>query len=167
MRSSLNIYAVVVILACLLSTFVNAAQTGDNYKFKLTGKLVKMTWCNVNNDQPINVSFGNVGVKKVATGEYVQDINYSIVCNEVTNAATVEMTLRATASGWDDMAMSTDVGNLGVHILKDGQPISLNTAIKIVPNTTPKLQAQLVQKPDALLPECAFRATGTLIVEYK
>lgn len=167
MHKSSLISTLVLTLALLLSMSLNAEQKGGSYTFKLTGKLVKITWCKVNNDQPVNVSFGNVGIKKVASGQYIQDIDYSLVCNNVTDAATVEMTLKATAQSWDNMAMATDIGDLGVRVIKDGQPMKFNEPISISPGVTPKLQAQLVQKTGATLPESTFKATGTLVVDYK
>ncbi|MCG3100571.1 fimbrial protein [Enterobacter sp. DRP3] len=160
-------YAAMMAAFLLLHAAANAAQTGDSYTFKLTGRLVKSSWCTVNNDQPITVNFGNVGVTKVASGQYVQNIQYTLQCQDVTGTSTMAMTLKATASGWDPKAMSTDVSDLGVYILKDGQTMALNTPVAITPGSVPKLQAQLTQNPDTTLPEKAFKATGTLVVEYK
>lgn len=162
-----GVFTVMLVGGLLYNAAANATQTGDSYKFKLTGKLVTSSRCTVNNDQPITVDFGNVGVTKVASGQYIKDIQYTLVCKGATDASTVTMALEATAAGWDPKAMSTDVSDLGVYILKDGQPMSLNSPVAIASGNTPMLQAQLTQKTNSTLPEKKFTSSGTLVVEYK
>ena len=129
--------------------------------------MVQTTPCAINGDQPIMVSFGNVGISKIDTGRYVQDLHYSLNCGGATSKDKVSMFIKANPATWDTKAIATDVTGLGAQVLKDGSPIELNTYISITdPANPPSLQVRLVKDPDVQLTDQSFVATGTLVVDY-
>lgn len=148
------------------SCSVSAAQTGDSVNFNFTGRLVQQSFCIVNNDQVINVPFGNVGINKVESGRYIKDVNYQLDCKGAAPGATVNMLIKASPSAWDAMAAGTDIAGLGVRFLLEKTPMALNTAMPIDSNTPPHLQVQLVKDPSIELTEQPFTAIGTLLVTY-
>lgn len=147
--------------------FCYAAQTGDVKKIVFDIYMVQTTPCAINGDQPITVSFGNVGISKIDTGRYVQDLHYSLNCGGATSKDKVSMFIKANPTTWDTKAIATDVAGLGAQVLKDGSPVELNTYISITdPANPPSLQVRLVKDPAVTLTDRAFVATGTIIVEY-
>lgn len=144
-----------------------AAQKGDSISYTFTGRLVAQSFCSVNNDQPIEVPFGNVGINKVASGQYIQSIDYSLVCKGAPVGATVDLMVQsAQPAVWDARAVATDVPGLGIHILNAGSPLALNTPLTVDPDSPPQLQAQLVADPSTALVARAFSATSTLLASY-
>lgn len=161
-----RIRAVLSGVVLIMSASAAAVQTGDSVNFNFTGHLVQQAFCTINNDQVINVPFGSVGVNKVDSGEYVQDINYQLNCKGLAADSTVNIMIRATPTSWDSHAAVTDVTGLGVRFLKESQAIELNEAIAVDPDSAPHLQAQLVKDSQTSLTGQRFTATGTLLASY-
>lgn len=142
-------------------------QVGDSLNYSFTGTMVLTTPCSVNNDQPVTVTFGNVGISKIDSGRYVKDMHYAINCGGATSTNRITLIINATPEPWNAKAMVTSVDGLGVQIIKDGVPVDLNSSIDVSdPMNPPALQLMLVKDPAAMLTEQDFTATGTLIAEY-
>lgn len=155
-----------VVLCLVLITGAEAEQKGDSVNFHFTGRLVQQSFCTINNDGIIDVPFGNVGVNRVSSGEYVQDLDYTLVCQGATANTSVNMMILAAPAVWNIQATQTSVTGLGVRFLSENEAIDLNTALTIDPTHPPHLQAQLVSDPQANLTAQAFTATGTLLASY-
>lgn len=157
----------VVFALAFICTPALAKQTGDAMSYSFSGRLIGVTQCKVNNDKPVEVHFGKVGIAKIDKGTYVQDIGYTLDCGSATSDNTVTLSIKATPALWDPKAIASSAEGLGAYILKDGEPIELNTDIKVDdPNVQPKLQAKLLKDPQAILTEQDFSVTGTMVVEY-
>lgn len=143
------------------------AQTGDSTSIIFYGKLVKTTVCKLNNDKPIVVDLGNVGIMKVSSGNYIKDIDYTLECTNVSATSIVDITLLGTVQSWDAKALSSDVNGLGARILFNGNALEMQKPVDIGVGTTPKLQVQLVSQPGVTLQEKPFSVTGTLLISYK
>lgn len=157
-------------LGITLNYPVMAEQTGDTLNYNFTGRMMLATSCTINNsaNDTLTVTFGNVGISKIDTGRYVQDLHYTLDCGHETNDKMYFMTIQGNPTSWDKQAIATSVNGLGVQVLKDGSPVDLNTYITIPdPSATPPaLQIRLVKDPNVTLTEQPFTATGTLIIEY-
>ncbi len=55
-----------------------AAQAADNLKFH--GTLISPPNCTINNDQTIDVKFGNLLINKIDGTRYAQNVPYEITC---------------------------------------------------------------------------------------
>lgn len=167
----MNIFCVIVAIPLtFLVAPAQSAQTGDSVAYAFKGHLIQaVTPCKINEDQVINVPFGNVSVSKVVLGDYEKDINYQLDCGSVTASNTVSLKLTATESpAWDQKAIQSSVTDLGVEILDNGNAIELNKAISIDdPSHPPTLTARLVTSEGAKLSAQAFTAGGTLVAEYQ
>ncbi|MCK7310388.1 fimbrial protein [Enterobacter quasiroggenkampii] len=116
--------------------------------------------------------FGDrVGVRRVASGIYRQEIEgLTLDCGENGSAWQLMLTVTGNAAGFDaDSAtvVTPEQADLGVKLLRDGQPFALGTAMKVNAGGLPKLEAQLVQRPGSELTEGAFTAQATLRAEYQ
>lgn len=156
-----------LLLTMMLAQACHAEQVGDKKSFTFSGIMIESIPCAINDDQPMEVTFGNVGISKIDTGRYVQDLYYSLNCGGATSKDKVSMFIKANSATWDTKAIASSVTGLGAQVLKDGYPLELNTYITIPdPANPPALQIRLVKAPSATLSEQPFTATGTLIVEY-
>lgn len=143
------------------------AQVGDKKSFNFTGIMVESTPCETNGNQPVTATFGNVGISKIDTGRYVQELHYSLNCGSATGKNKFSMFIKATPTSWDIKSIATSVTGLGAQILKDGSPLELNTDIGIPdPMNPPTLTVRLVKDPNETLSDQPFTAVGTIIFEY-
>lgn len=146
---------------------VLAKQLGDTKNFSFTGVMIQATPCAINGDQPVTVTFGNVGISKIDSGKYVRDLNYNLNCGGATSTNKVTLFIKANSVSWNPRAIATNVVGLGVEILNNGSPIDINSGLDVPdPLNPPLLQVLLVRDPKETLTEQSFNATGTLIADY-
>ncbi|VTR51993.1 putative minor fimbrial subunit StfF [Serratia fonticola] len=108
-----------------------------------------------------------VGVKKVDGVNYMQDINYDLVCEPNTHSWALKLKLTGNPISFDNAAVQTNINGLGIKILRDGQPFVLGSEITITPTSKPHLKAVPVQQVGIVLTEGAFEATATLQADYQ
>jgi type 1 fimbria pilin len=155
-----------VILAATLSFQAGATQTGDQVDVTFHGVL-KRRPCHINNDRPIEVHFGNVGVDKVDGVRYKQALSYSVVCDAPDPNAVMTLMVKGTPTGFDPAAVSTSANGLGIQILQNSQPFVLNQQIRGINHPPlPTLEVVPVKDPAVALAESRFTATATLLAEY-
>ncbi|MFS7243197.1 fimbrial protein [Serratia proteamaculans] len=156
-----------VMLAMTLSFQAGATQTGDQIDVTFHGVL-KQRPCHINNDRPIEIHFGNVGIEKVDGARYKQAVSYGMVCEDPDANAALTLIVKGTPTGFDPAAVSTSANGLGIQILQNGQPFILNQRIRSVNNPPlPKLEVVPVKDPAVALAEGHFTATATLLAEYE
>ncbi|MBF8219170.1 fimbrial protein [Serratia ureilytica] len=157
-------------LALLLLPFIGGmiaqATAAENMRF--SGTLIAPPPCTINNGQMVDVDFGQrVGVKKVDGKNYLQEVKYEIKCEDGISGLVLGLTVIGTPAGFDDAALKTDITDLGIRILRDGQPFKLNQRIAIDAENLPVLQAVPVKKPGVELNTGAFVALATLLADYQ
>ncbi|MGO2345591.1 MAG: fimbrial protein, partial [Providencia sp.] len=93
---------------------------------------------------PIPVSFGKVGVRKVDGNLFKQDIPYQLDCQGDLNQPwniTLTFTGTLAGSGFDNATLRTssplNTGKLGIQIQKDGTPLELNKAFAVNASNLP------------------------------
>lgn len=157
-------YAVAALLGAVL-TLPLPTQAVD---IIFGGRLVQAPSCEINEGQTIDVDFGDrVGVSKVDGVNYLQPINYRITCQP--GATTLELGLRVVGPPtiFDGAALQTNVADLGIRLLQNGQPLQVNQRIAIDPQNPPFLQAVPVKKAGVALPEGLFEVAATLLADYQ
>ncbi|EOC1567568.1 fimbrial protein [Cronobacter dublinensis] len=158
-----------MILTTGLLHLAYAEQTGDNLSVTFQGTFIISTACTINNDQVIDVNFGNVGVNKVDGINYKQTIPYSIYCKGANDNSPVDLMMSGTAVSFDDAAVKTSVSGLGIQIQLNGQPMQLN---KPFPTTLAAIQSLTlsgvpVKEAATVLTEQPFTAIATLTANYQ
>ncbi|RFT02341.1 fimbrial protein [Edwardsiella anguillarum] len=145
--------------------------TGDKVSITFTGTLLRKP-CHINNDEPINIHFGNVGVNKVDGVNYIQTIPYTVTCDDQYNedenrGQPMLMFVNGSVTGYDPAALNTSVAGLGIHIIQDGHPMEINKGLRYEQVHNPVLQAVPVKQPGVILSGGAFSATATLLVVFE
>ncbi|WP_085841590.1 fimbrial protein [Enterobacter asburiae] len=156
-------------LILLGATGTVRADEPRNLEFK--GTLVTPPACSISNDGTVVTDFGDkVGVRKVASGAYREDVDVTLHCEENGNAWQLLLTVTGNAAGFDaDSAtvVTPEQTDLGVKLLLGGSPFRLGEPVKVNAGGLPKLEALLVQRPGAELEEGGFTAQATLRAEYQ
>lgn len=155
-----------LLLAGLSGYLSIACAAGGDMAFR--GTLLEPPPCTINSGNNIIVDFGvKVGIKKVDGVNYMQDINYSLVCEPNTHSWVLKLKLTGSSTTFDNAAVQTNISDLGIKILRDGQPFVLGSEIITTPASKPQLKAVPVQKPGVLLTEGPFEAAVTLQADYQ
>lgn len=102
-----------------------AAQAADNLKFH--GTLISPPNCTINNDQTIDVEFGNLLINKIDGTRYAQNVPYEITCDSTVRDETMAMTLTlsGSVSDFNPAAVNTSVAGLGIELRQNDQPFTL------------------------------------------
>ncbi|CAI1763550.1 fimbrial protein [Serratia marcescens] len=165
----INVGKTWALLAC--SLFLPALQgwAADNEAgLSFSGTLNEPPSCVINNGQRIEVDFGQkVGIGKVEGRNYLQTVNYRIECEPGGNGQALGLTMVATASGFDNAAVPTNVPDLAVRLLLAGNAFVLNKRVAIDAANPPTLQAVPIKRPGAGLTPQAFSANATLLADYQ
>jgi len=147
--------------ALLLTPVCFAALTVN-----VTGVIVEGV-CEINNGETIHVDFGNNLQSKQIDGEhFMQNIDYSLVCEDLTSND-LEMQFEGTATSFSDDYLATDREGLGIKLYMNGESMPLNTWMPFTWPEVPVLQA-VPMKDDATEVETGvFTASATLKIQYQ
>jgi len=139
-------------------------QAAENMKFH--GTLVKAPDCHINNDQTIEVSFGNVGVSKIDGVNYAQKIEYTLTCDGE-NDENLYLSVTGTGVTWDNAAVKSSADNMAIEIQQDGSPFVLGKPVRADLAALPALSAVPVRDGAKPLTAGDFTAGATLIAFYQ
>lgn len=150
----------------LLLAVTSPLYAADNMLFH--GTLVEPPPCTINDGGMVDVDFGErVGVNKVDGVNYRQTLDYRITCEPGATGLDLSLTLYGQHADYDAAAVQTDLADLGIQVLQNGQPFLINTPVAIDPTHPPVLEAVPVKKPGATLTGGVFVATATLKAQYE
>ncbi|CAI1043075.1 fimbrial protein [Serratia fonticola] len=160
----------ILLLTCGLMGVVVPAQAKNNEAdMTFHGTLITPPLCAINDDNRIEVNFGErIGINKVDGENYRQLMNYQITCQDAAGGNwALKLSLSGSAAGFDTEALMTDKANLGIRIYQNGQPFTPNSTLKIDLANPPRLEAVPVKKEGGTLIEGAFEAWATLRADYQ
>ncbi|HEY1847470.1 MAG TPA: fimbrial protein [Buttiauxella sp.] len=152
-----------IIFFAILSANFYSQTVSAKSDVKFHGSLYEIS-CVVNNDNPIDVAFGNVGVNKIDGIQYTQPVPVDITCDG-SYSGEFSLYVKGTAADFDDSAVQTDVPDLSIRIMQDGSRIQINKPIIVSSAHPPALTAVPINRPGSSLSEGVFKATATLVVE--
>ncbi|SUH17654.1 fimbrial protein SteE [Salmonella enterica subsp. enterica] len=81
--------------------------------------------CTINNDQTIDVKFGNLLINKIDGTRYAQNVPYEITCDSTVRDETMAMTLTlsGSVSDFNPAAVNTSVAGLGLNFGRTTNPL--------------------------------------------
>lgn len=144
----------------------NTASAEDNLKLK--GVLIVPPDCTINNNELIEVPFGdNLGVNKIDGVNYTQPVDYHLECEKNSHDWTLQLNVSGAPSDLNSAALATNLADLAIYLALDGTPLTLNEWYPISADAPPKMTAVPIKRAGSTLPAEAFEATATLQVEYQ
>ncbi len=148
---------IMALLSLALSQPVLAA--GMNMR----GTLVVIS-CSINNDQPLEVNFGDaVGVKKLDGIRYKQPLPVEIKCSRAPGDL-LNLSFTGTASNFEPTALATQNTDLGIRLLMNDTPIKINHLLPIDETDMPQFHAVPVKRDGANLSSGKFSTMTTLAI---
>lgn len=156
--------ALVATLTAIIVLLSGPACAQENMKFH--GTLVKAPDCHINNNNTIEVTFGNVGVNKIDGAQYSRDIDYTVTCDGDSDQH-LYLSVDGTGVTWNDAAVKTSIDNLAIEITQNGKPFTLGSKVSIDLNELPSLRAVPIKEGGQTLTAGDFTAGATLIAFYQ
>ncbi|MDH0731317.1 fimbrial protein [Pseudomonas sichuanensis] len=122
--------------------------------------------CVINRNAPINAPFNDVKIADIDGKYNTIPIAYKLDCSR---SATNELRMQVRGNPAFDRTMLEIPGydNIGIALKKDGDRWALNTWSNFDPRKQPVLQAVLVKRDDSVIKAGAFKASATLVVDYR
>ncbi len=141
------------------------AMADENMKFH--GTLVDFPSCTINDNQPINIEFGNVGISKIDGVKYAKDIDYKITCDRTDNQDQLYLSITGQAASFNQDYLNTSVEGLAIKIEQNSEPYTLGDKLVVALGSPPKLTAVPIKSDDASLSTGEFSASATLQAFYQ
>lgn len=144
---------------------VQAAETA-NVTVRVT--IVAAPPCVVNNNNTIEVNFGNdVLTTRVDGNAYKKmPVTYSINCSGGSSNA-VKMRIDGTGAGFDSTVLSTNQTDFGIALLNNGSRYPINSWVNFSAPSPPNLEAVPAKRAGVTLKGGPFSAGATMKVEYQ
>ncbi|WP_071609029.1 fimbrial protein [Entomohabitans teleogrylli] len=160
-----------LMVACSLGavTLSSLAQDGGVSYMHITGTVVEPE-CVINNNQQIEVDFGEVLTTRVDGVNYETQIRYSLSCSNLLRN-TLKINLRGTPASFNGGLFMTDVAGLGIRVYDASKtaviPNSGELQFTYAANNPPALYAVPVAQNAAALPGGAFNGSATMVLSYQ
>ncbi|WP_232462764.1 fimbrial protein, partial [Pseudomonas fragi] len=104
---------------------------------------------------------------KVDGVNYRKPLAYTLSCTAGTLPWEMLLKVQGVATTFDSSAVVSSVSGLGIKILRNGVPFTLNTPLLINPASPPVLEAVPIKSAASTLAPGGFSASATLLAYYQ
>ncbi|CNE99318.1 fimbrial protein [Yersinia mollaretii] len=138
---------------------------GEVTSVNISGVILAPPPCVINGSKVIDVDFGNQVMTNLVDGNnYLQTVNYSVVCNNAPSNS-MRMQIKGDKADFSTTALKTNNNDLGIELLLEGNKYS--GWFNFTYPTLPKLEAVPVKRSGSILETGLFEGAATLVVEYR
>ncbi|WP_050861866.1 fimbrial protein [Enterobacter kobei] len=165
------------IIPVMLFQVVSVQANTKTMDINIYGNVVSNGSCTFNNNGPLTIDFGTVLVSDnsssaVINGDYVQDIASNFTCTGDTSGL-LQLKFSSNTGTYvtTDAAndtMTTSKSGVGIQLLWNGVPQSMNVWVSISTTSQPVIQARLRQTGSVsnIASGDTFTAAGTLLMAF-
>lgn len=123
--------------------------------------------CEINDNQLIEVNFGNDVMTTRIDGEYKKmPVTYSLQCQgEASNG--LRMRIDGDGAAFDGKVLKTNKTDFGIALLNNGKRLPINSWLNFSYSNQPNIEAVPVKRSGGKLSGGAFSAGATMKVEYR
>lgn len=158
-------------LGCLVRTVWifsagSLAAGTDTANFNVKVTIVQKT-CDVNNNNPIHVEFGDLIIKHIDGAAYEKNIPYTLDCDDTPLAQGLKLQFAGTGASFNGNLLRTSEPDLGLRFKSNGTVFPLNGWVNFMYGNPPTLSVVPVVSDVNGLNDGEFTATATFNVEYQ
>ncbi|WP_262504755.1 fimbrial protein [Serratia liquefaciens] len=157
-------------VACLLwlggSILPQLASAANSTTITVKVIVVAPTSCTINDDQPIEVDFGDVMTTLVDGGNYRMPVNYTLLCKAGSPNA-MKLQVRGNGASFDSTLLSTNKAGLGIALQRGDGKQAINSWMNFTYPDKPELWAVPVKQRGATLTGGEFSAGATMIATHQ
>ena len=135
----------------------------------IVGVILAAPSCTINNNQPIDVNFGDALLTSKVDGvNYSKPVDVSIFCSSSSVGTGLKIQLQGIGSTFDSTVLKTNNPNLGVELSRNtGVRWNLNSWLNFTYGNTPGLIATPVKNPVGTLSPGNFSGSGTMVLDFQ
>lgn len=122
--------------------------------------------CTINDNQIIEVDFGEVMTTRLDGNHYWRPVNYSLDCTGA-NSNALRLQIRGEETTFLKGGLQTDRPDLGIILVSNGKLIPVNNWLNFTYPTVPQIHAVPIKKTSAILSGGSFSAGATMVVDYQ
>lgn len=166
--SLLATYAVLTLM--LAPPSLSQAQsdvTTKQVRIQISGTIRAKVPCIINDNQPINIPFGDVQISRIDGNYKMAVIPYTLDCKR---AGSYALKMKISGDGADfntDLLGIPTQSSLGIALKRGTASIALNDWFSLNPASPPTLQAVLVAHSTGKITGGEFSAAATMVVDYQ
>ena len=163
-----KVKALLALLPALFTCCGHAAvPSSGGTRVEFSGTVVAPPACTLNNNQVIEVQFGNVGISKADGKQIVKTLDYNLKCSGADASKALKMRLYGTA-GFDGSVLATSTEDLAIRFYRNGEPVIPGEWFTLPnPANSLVLTASPVSRPGSTPVEGSFQASATLMVTFQ
>ncbi|EOE1424303.1 fimbrial protein [Providencia stuartii] len=129
---------------------------------------IEIKTCDVNDNQAIEVDFGDMIIKNIDGVAYEQPIDYTLDCDDATNSTPLKLRFENNSgANFNANLLRTSEPNLGLRVKQDGYPFAFNNWVYFTYGNQPELSVVPVARGSAGIDDGPFTASALLTVEYE
>ena len=123
--------------------------------------------CVINNNNLIEVNFGNDVLTTLVDGNYKKmQVPYTVQCPPGAPSA-MNIRIEGTGAAFNHNVLTTNITNFGIAISSNGASLPINSSKSFTYPNWPQLEAVPVKRPGATLSGGVFSAGAVMKVEYR
>lgn len=124
--------------------------------------------CEINDNQPINVDFGDMLIKDVDGINYERPVEYTLDCEDGNTNPNLKLRFENNAGApFDSTLLNTSDRNVGILIKANGNKLPLGEWVSFSYNSYPALTATPVPSTVGGIDDGRLTAIALLTVEYE
>lgn len=141
-----------------------AGSASANFNVKVT--IVQNT-CVVNNNQPIDVDFGEMLISDIDGVKFEEDIPYTLQCDGADSTQGVKLSFQGTGAGFNSSLLKASEPALGLRFKQNNTVFALNDEVSFTYGSKPSLSVVPVLSSPTGVSSGESTATATFNVEYQ
>ncbi|MEQ4626171.1 fimbrial protein [Providencia manganoxydans] len=143
------------------------SQAGsDSVNFNVKVSVVQST-CQVNNNEPITVEFGDMQINTIDGVNYEMPIYYTLQCAGAANNQGLKLQFSGTGANFNSGLLKTSESALGLRFKSDGAVFAVNDWVPFTYGDLPDLSVVPVLSSPIGVDSGDFFASATFNVEYE
>lgn len=160
------LYVVISVAVVALGATAYPVEAASNITIDVTVILTAVP-CEINNNNLIEVNFGNDVLTTLVDGNYKKmRIPYEVRC-PAGSPRGLNIRIEGTGARFDPNVLMTNITNFGIGILGDGAVLPINSSKSFTYPYGPRLEAVPVKLAGATLSGGLFSAGAIMKVEYQ
>ncbi|MBN6032026.1 fimbrial protein [Pantoea ananatis] len=170
MTANFRLCSLQLLTAFMMSSAQAEVNNGDMTTLTVRGILVETPECVVNNQEPIDVDFGeDVVISRINGIDYKKTrIIYSLLCTSLAKQG-LKVTISGEPAAFNASLLATSKPALGIQLMHEDATLTPgnSVAFNYHDGTLPELWAVLVVQSNALPTAGTFTGNGTMVFEYQ
>lgn len=153
--------------AVTLCTALSSGMVWADARITFHGTLLDAPTCEINNNQDIDVDFGDdMVISRVNGANYKKEIVYTLSCEDAASSA-MRLTLKGTLATFGSGLLMTSKAGLAIQLYNGSTKLAPGTGINFTYPYKPELYAIPEANDTSTLTAGYFTSTATMVIDYQ